>query len=104
MATLGAERERRDIFVPLTSSLYVAGTLDPAERVLVDVGTGFFVGKSPAAAEELLQKKAAMLKANTDKLYKVIVEKRENLDVVQETLEMRKRAEAGAAGGGGAGA
>ena len=77
--------------VPLTSSLYVPGTLDPAERVLVDIGTGFFVGKSASAAEELLQKKASLLKQNTDSLYKVIIEKRENLDVAQETLELRKQ-------------
>ncbi len=67
------------------------GTLEPSERVLVDIGTSFFVGKSAADAAELLQKKATLLKANTDSLYKVIVEKRGNLDVVQETLEMRQK-------------
>jgi prefoldin alpha subunit len=29
--------------VPLTASLYVPGTLDDAEKVLVDVGTGYFI-------------------------------------------------------------
>ncbi|MQL77007.1 hypothetical protein Taro_009421, partial [Colocasia esculenta] len=31
------------ILVPLTASLYVPGTLDDAEKVLVDVGTGYFI-------------------------------------------------------------
>jgi prefoldin alpha subunit len=29
--------------VPLTESLYVPGYLDDAEKVLVDVGTGYFI-------------------------------------------------------------
>lgn len=29
--------------MPLTASLYVPGYLDDAEKVLVDVGTGYFV-------------------------------------------------------------
>lgn len=36
---------RDDILVPLTSSLYVKGKLADREKVLVDVGTGFYVEK-----------------------------------------------------------
>lgn len=31
------------MLVPLTASLYVPGTLDDADKVLVDVGTGYFI-------------------------------------------------------------
>lgn len=31
------------MLVPLTASLYVPGKLDDAEKVLVDVGTGYFI-------------------------------------------------------------
>ena len=31
------------MLVPLTSSLYVPGMLDDANKVLVDVGTGYFI-------------------------------------------------------------
>ena len=34
-----------DVLVPLTSSLYVKGKLTDREKVLVDVGTGFYVEK-----------------------------------------------------------
>lgn len=34
-----------EILVPLTSSLYVKGRLTDREKVLVDVGTGFYVEK-----------------------------------------------------------
>jgi hypothetical protein len=29
--------------IPLTSSLYVSGTLDSTDKVLVDIGTGYYV-------------------------------------------------------------
>lgn len=31
------------MLVPLTASLYVTGTLDDEDRVLVDVGTGYLI-------------------------------------------------------------
>nr|GMD13272.1 probable prefoldin subunit 5 [Ipomoea batatas] len=34
------------MLVPLTASLYVPGTLDDADKVLVDIGTGYYVEKS----------------------------------------------------------
>lgn len=33
----------KKMLVPLTASLYVPGSLDDAEKVLVDIGTGYFV-------------------------------------------------------------
>jgi len=35
----------KPILVPLTSSLYVPGTLADTDNVIVDVGTGFYVEK-----------------------------------------------------------
>lgn len=33
------------MLVPLTTSLYVPGTIADTDKVIVDVGTGFFVEK-----------------------------------------------------------
>lgn len=35
----------RGVLVPLTNSLYVRGELSDPTRVIVDVGTGFYVEK-----------------------------------------------------------
>lgn len=40
---LSLRSEGQKILVPLTASLYVPGTLDDANEVLVDIGTGYFV-------------------------------------------------------------
>lgn len=45
------------MLVPLTPSVFVPGRLSTVDRVLVDVGTGFYVGKPTAAAAEILAKK-----------------------------------------------
>lgn len=37
------------MLVPLTASLYVPGRLDDADKVLVDVGTGYFIEVSLAS-------------------------------------------------------
>ena len=37
----------KKMLVPHTTFLYVAGTLDDADNVLVDVGTGYFIEVSP---------------------------------------------------------
>jgi prefoldin alpha subunit len=34
-----------EIFVPLTSSLYVKGRLSNVEKLMVDIGTGYFAEK-----------------------------------------------------------
>jgi prefoldin subunit 5 len=39
------ERLGKIILVPLTTSLYVPGTMADTENVIVDIGTGFYVEK-----------------------------------------------------------
>ncbi|CAI0415412.1 unnamed protein product [Linum tenue] len=40
---LSLRPQGKKMLVPLTASLYVPGTLDDSEKVLVDIGTGYFV-------------------------------------------------------------
>lgn len=37
--------DKKEILVPLTNSLYVKGNLSSPDKVLVDIGTGFYVEK-----------------------------------------------------------
>lgn len=47
----------KEILVPLTDSLYVPGKLIDTKNVLVDIGTGYFVGKTTGQAQGFLDKK-----------------------------------------------
>lgn len=49
----------RSILVPLTSSLYVPGTLKNAGKVLVDVGTGYYIEKVHDYCSVLLTRKSS---------------------------------------------
>src|SRR5690606_3139656 len=42
---VNADVNGKTILVPLTTSLYVPGTLADANKVIVDVGTGYYVEK-----------------------------------------------------------
>ena len=44
--------EGKPLLVPLTTSLYVSGTLADAEKVIVDVGTGFYVEKVGGSCDD----------------------------------------------------
>jgi prefoldin alpha subunit len=81
-----------DILVPLTSSLYVPGRIVKDAEMIVDIGAGYLVGRSPADAKEILTRKGTYIKANTDSLMKVINMKQGNLTTVREVIAERKAA------------
>lgn len=57
LAAFTPEMEGTEILVPLTSSLYVPGKIADASKVLVDVGTGYYVSKSVADGVTFFEKK-----------------------------------------------
>lgn len=61
--------EAKDVFVPLTESVYMPGKIitKPADEevLLVELGTGYFVEKSAAETVEFLQRKTTLVNANS---------------------------------------
>jgi len=72
------------LLVPLTTSLYVPGTLADVDKVMVDVGTGFYVEKSVKEAETFYKGKVGELGANLKDLEKILEGKGQNLRIVEE--------------------
>lgn len=72
------------ILVPLTPSLYVPGKLASTECVLVDIGTGFYVEKTPQAAQGFYKGKVEELGRNLTDLEKIVQGKQGNLNVVED--------------------
>jgi prefoldin alpha subunit len=73
----------------LTSSLYVPGTLADTETVLIDVGTGFYVEKSPSDALIFYEAKIEELGKNIKDLENIVNGKANNLRVVEEVLRQK---------------
>ncbi|PRQ56991.1 putative prefoldin [Rosa chinensis] len=63
----------KKMLVPLTASLYVPGTLQDPDQVLVDVGTGYFIEKNMPQAKDYCNRKINLLKSNFEQLVEVKV-------------------------------
>lgn len=79
------------LLIPLTTSLYVPGTLATAAdsssksaSVLVDIGTGFFVEKTPEDGIQFYTGKVEELTKNLLEIEKVVGGKNENLRVIED--------------------
>ncbi|PSS14939.1 hypothetical protein M430DRAFT_20253 [Amorphotheca resinae ATCC 22711] len=79
----------KPILVPLTTSLYVPGTLADKENVIVDVGTGFYVEKSTKDATKFYEGKISELGANLKDLETIVQGKSNNLRVVEDVLRQK---------------
>ncbi|KAJ9633721.1 uncharacterized protein PV06_07485 [Exophiala oligosperma] len=104
------------LLIPLTTSLYVPATLAGSTptptstfpdksstkkaSVLVDVGTGFFVEKSPEDGISFYKGKVDDLTKNLAEIEKAVGGKNENLRVIEDVLRQKMLAEQ--AGGSGA--
>ncbi|KAK3903671.1 Prefoldin [Staphylotrichum tortipilum] len=93
--------KEKPILVPLTNSLYVKGRLADPDRVLVDVGTGFYVEKDTKSAAEFYEAKVKELAGNIQGLEGIVSAKTNNLRVVEEVLRQKVLAQGsgGASGG-----
>jgi prefoldin alpha subunit len=88
-----AANSGKQILVPLTSSLYVPGTLTDTENVIVDVGTGFYVEKSTKDAETFYNGKIEELGSNIKDLENIVNGKGNNLRMVEEVLRQKMLSE-----------
>ncbi|OAP57380.1 hypothetical protein AYL99_08118 [Fonsecaea erecta] len=92
------------LLIPLTASLYVPGTLagpkqitsssspsqpPKAPTVMVDVGTGFFVEKTPTDATKFYQGKVEELAKNLQDIEKVVGGKTESLRIIEDALRRK---------------
>jgi len=79
----------KKMLVPLTASLYAPGKLDDADKVLVDVGTGYFIEKTMAEGKDYCERKINLLKSNYDQLIEVASKKKSIADEVGAILQAK---------------
>ncbi|KAG0227298.1 subunit of tubulin prefoldin [Actinomortierella wolfii] len=99
--SITSANQDKTILVPLTSSLYVPGKLADVEKVIVDVGTGYYVEKSREDAIKFYDTKIKFLKENLDKIQATVAQKQGNLrsvvDMITIKLQFQQEQKAGAA-------
>ncbi|MCJ1236526.1 subunit of tubulin prefoldin [Varicellaria rhodocarpa] len=86
---VSAKTAGKPILVPLTTSLYVPGTLADSENVIVDVGTGFYVEKTTKDATTFYSARIDDLSTNLKDLESIVQGKSNNLRVVEDVLRQK---------------
>lgn len=90
--------EGKQVMVPLTASLYVPGKIKDPNKLMVELGTGFFCEKTAKETTAFLDRKLKIVDANSENATQVIQVTRRNLDAVAmamqgKMLEIRARQE-----------
>ncbi|KAJ4394309.1 subunit of tubulin prefoldin [Gnomoniopsis smithogilvyi] len=85
----GTTPDKKEILVPLTNSLYVKGHISRPDRVLVDIGTGFYVEKDVKSATEFYEGKIKDLGGNIADLETIVQNKSNTLRAVEEVLKTK---------------
>jgi prefoldin alpha subunit len=88
---LKKEKEGKEIYVPLTSSIYCQGELVDVSNVLVDVGTGYFVPKSLSDAQDILKRKATFVKTSMDQIQVRLGYQQQNVNNIQNIIQMKSQ-------------
>ncbi|KAL1807545.1 hypothetical protein ACET3Z_024535 [Daucus carota] len=86
---LSLRPQGKKMLVPLTASLYVPGTLDDSDKVLVDVGTGYFIEKTMLEGKDYCERKINLLKSNYDQLFEVAAKKKSIADEAGVILQAK---------------
>eukprot|EP00565_Helicotheca_tamesis_P005882 CAMPEP_0185731758 /NCGR_PEP_ID=MMETSP1171-20130828/13905_1 /TAXON_ID=374046 /ORGANISM="Helicotheca tamensis, Strain CCMP826" /LENGTH=141 /DNA_ID=CAMNT_0028401083 /DNA_START=203 /DNA_END=625 /DNA_ORIENTATION=+ len=71
---------KKPLMIPLTASLYAPGYIQDANKMLVELGTGFYVEKSSKEAHAFLERKLKIVDGNSENVLKVIQMTRQNLE------------------------
>ena len=79
--------EGREIMIPLTESLYAPGKIIDANKVLVELGAGFFVEKSAKDAIKILERKGKVVDANSDNIMAAAEASSRNAQAVQQAMQ-----------------
>ncbi|TNM88997.1 prefoldin subunit 5 [Takifugu rubripes] len=86
---LNENNKGKELLVPLTSSMYVPGSLNDVENVLVDVGTGYYVEKNVKDSKAFFKRKIEFLTKQIEKIQPVLQEKHAMKQAVLEVMNVK---------------
>lgn len=83
------ETKGKEVLVPLTSCMYVPGTISDAEKLLIDVGTGYYVERDVTGAKDYFARKVKFVTEQMEKIQKIASEKSKLREVVMDIMEVK---------------
>ena len=79
--------EGREIMIPLTESLYAPGRIVDPNKILVELGAGFFVEKSARDAIKVLERKGKLVDANSENVMAAVEASSRNVKACQQAMQ-----------------
>lgn len=89
LGELGPNKESSEVLVPLTNSVFVRGNLGDCSKVLVNIGTGYFVERPVSGARDHCDERSKVLSGNVTQFAKILAEKRQNLEMCMIMLQQK---------------
>ena len=77
---------KKEILVPITSSLYIPGKCSDIKSVMIEVGANYFVGTTLPKADSFCDRKVKVIKESMDKIDGIIKQKNDQLNVINHNL------------------
>ena len=81
--------EGAPLLIPLNGSLYVPGTIAQPDKVIVELGTGYFCEKTIPAAKALIDRKTALVTSSIDSVAGIGERKRKNLEQIMAVMQYK---------------
>lgn len=75
--------------IPLTESLYAPGKIVDPNKILVELGAGFFVEKSADDALKVLERKYKVVDKNTENVMTAIEATSRNVQALNQAMQGR---------------
>lgn len=80
------------LMLPMTESLYVPGTLENVDTVLLEIGTGYYVERGVDAGVEYCRRKVMLVKERIEQLSRIIQSRREALGQIAMLIQQKASA------------
>lgn len=87
VSELKPNQDGKEVMVPLTESVYVPGKISDPNKLLVELGTGYFVEKSNKDTMSFLDRKLKIVDANSENLTMTIQASRQNVDSLTRAMQ-----------------
>jgi len=87
ISELSPSSEGKEVMIPLTESVYVPGKLREPKKLLVEIGTGFYVEKTAVDTNKFLDRKLQIVDANSENITKAVLATRQNVDSINMSMQ-----------------
>eukprot|EP01035_Chromulina_nebulosa_P018319 gene18319-24006_t len=77
------------LLVPLTSSLYVPGTILNPTKVMVELGTGYYCEKDIPSGKDLIDRKVTLVNTSIESIEGVGNQKQKNLETIGQIMQYK---------------